>query len=53
MGRSIIDYHLGAYFKADMPYQEFEQILDEIDFHNDYEDDGTGAKYENFYFLKF
>jgi len=54
MGRKITRYFLGAYFKVDMPNNEFQQVLNELNFHNDFEDDLLpNPKYEHFYYERF
>lgn len=54
MGQNITRYYLGAYFKVDMPNKEFQKLLDELNFHNDFEGDFLpNPKYEHFYYEKF
>ena len=54
MGQSIIEKHVGAYFKIDMPNDEFREKLDELNFGLDFDcDEDVQPKFKHFYYELF
>jgi|GEM_PF-3172797 hypothetical protein len=47
MGRSFIATYVGAYFKVDMPNDDFSEILDEVNF------DSDEPKFKHFFYENF